>query len=156
MTSHLHVFEIPIDGAVEAFAVDGTPADSVGVALKSSLLRTRDFDLVVSGINRGDNVGLHVLYSGTVGAAREATCRGYPAIAFSLASHRARSEEDYAQAAGCAVAFIKVGICMYSFCMYSFCMYSFCMYSFCMYVFFLYVFFLYVFSYTCVFVIIYI
>ncbi|MGQ3393457.1 5'/3'-nucleotidase SurE [Blastomonas fulva] len=33
------------------------------------------FDLVVSGINRGDNCGLHVIYSGTVGAAREAACK---------------------------------------------------------------------------------
>ena len=33
------------------------------------------FDLVVSGINRGDNLGLHVIYSGTVGAAREAACK---------------------------------------------------------------------------------
>jgi hypothetical protein len=34
-----------------------------------------EFDLVVSGINRGDNAGLHVIYSGTVGAAREAACK---------------------------------------------------------------------------------
>lgn len=33
------------------------------------------FDLVASGINRGDNCGLHVIYSGTVGAAREAACK---------------------------------------------------------------------------------
>ena len=33
------------------------------------------FDLVISGINRGDNCGLHVIYSGTVGAAREAACK---------------------------------------------------------------------------------
>ena len=35
----------------------------------------RRVDLVVSGINRGDNAGLHVIYSGTVGAAREAACK---------------------------------------------------------------------------------
>ncbi len=33
------------------------------------------FDLVVSGINRGENCGLHIIYSGTVGAAREAACK---------------------------------------------------------------------------------
>lgn len=38
-------------------------------------LQGRRFDLVVSGINRGDNCGLHVIYSGTVGAAREAACK---------------------------------------------------------------------------------
>ena len=38
-------------------------------------LQNRDFDLVVSGINRGDNLGLHVIYSGTVGAAEEAAIK---------------------------------------------------------------------------------
>lgn len=38
-------------------------------------MQTQDFQLVVSGINRGDNCGLHVIYSGTVGAAREAACK---------------------------------------------------------------------------------
>ena len=38
----------------------------------------RNFDLVISGINRGDNCGLHVIYSGTVGAAREAACKVRP------------------------------------------------------------------------------
>ena len=41
---------------------------------------------MVSGINRGDNCGLHVIYSGTVGAAREAACKSVPAIALSLDS----------------------------------------------------------------------
>lgn len=38
-------------------------------------LQGRKFDLVAAGINRGDNCGLHVIYSGTVGAAREAACK---------------------------------------------------------------------------------
>lgn len=38
-------------------------------------MQVSKFDLVVSGINRGDNLGLHVIYSGTVGAAREAACK---------------------------------------------------------------------------------
>lgn len=42
------------------------------------LLQVTKFDLVVSGINRGDNLGLHVMYSGTVGAAREAACKVGP------------------------------------------------------------------------------
>lgn len=50
-------------------------ADSVMIALYGPLLRNPAFDLVVSGINRGDNCGLHVIYSGTVGAAREAACK---------------------------------------------------------------------------------
>lgn len=55
--------------------------------------------MVVSGINRGDNLGLHVIYSGTVGAAREAACKGVPALAFSLDSHVARSVEAFEEAA---------------------------------------------------------
>ena len=39
------------------------------------LLQSQEFDIVVSGINRGDNLGLHVIYSGTVGAAQEAAIK---------------------------------------------------------------------------------
>lgn len=42
---------------------------------QTALLQDINFDLVISGINRGDNCGLHVIYSGTVGAAREAACK---------------------------------------------------------------------------------
>eukprot|EP00955_Chlamydomonas_euryale_P026338 278335-Chlamydomonas_euryale.AAC.4 len=75
-------------GVVEAWAVDGTPADSVMLGLHSNCLKTRNFDLMVSGINRGDNCGRHVIYSGTVAAAREASCTGLPAMAFSLDNHK--------------------------------------------------------------------
>jgi hypothetical protein len=47
----------------------------VMIALYGPLLVSPSFQLVVSGINRGDNCGLHVIYSGTVGAAREAACK---------------------------------------------------------------------------------
>ncbi len=56
--------------------MEGTPVDSVMLALFSPCLKQgKEFDLVVSGINRGDNAGLHVIYSGTVGAAREGACK---------------------------------------------------------------------------------
>lgn len=42
---------------------------------RRGLMQSQDFDLVVSGINRGDNLGLHVIYSGTVGAAEEAAIK---------------------------------------------------------------------------------
>ena len=42
---------------------------------QTALVQDINFDLVISGINRGDNCGLHVIYSGTVGAAREAACK---------------------------------------------------------------------------------
>lgn len=66
------------------FSVDGTPADCVYVALNSEgRVLARRPDLVVSGMNRGLNLGNDVFYSGTVAAAREAALRGIPAIATS-------------------------------------------------------------------------
>jgi 5'-nucleotidase len=70
--------------AEREWAVDGTPADSVIVALHK-LLPERP-DLVISGINFGANLGENVYYSGTVGAAREAALHHIPALAMSLCS----------------------------------------------------------------------
>ena len=64
-----------------SFSVDGTPADAVYVALHHVLPAPPD--VVVSGINRGANMGFDVHYSGTVAAAREAALQGLPAIAVS-------------------------------------------------------------------------
>jgi 5'-nucleotidase len=64
------------------FAVDGTPTDCVKLAL-TGLLPLRP-DLVVSGINKGPNLGDDIIYSGTVSAAIEAALLGVPAIAVSL------------------------------------------------------------------------
>ena len=72
------------NGGSPAFAVNGTPADCVKLALLDLLGRTPD--LVISGLNRGANVGVNINYSGTVAAAREAALRGIPAIAASIAS----------------------------------------------------------------------
>jgi 5'-nucleotidase len=66
------------------FAVDGTPADSVYVALHAEQrFLPRWPDVVVSGINRGLNLGQDAFYSGTVAAAREAALRGVPSLAAS-------------------------------------------------------------------------
>lgn len=67
------------------FAVDGTPADCVYVALHHPKVLPRRPDLVVSGLNHGLNLGQDVFYSGTVAAAREGALRGIPAIAASAA-----------------------------------------------------------------------
>ncbi|MEO1091193.1 MAG: 5'/3'-nucleotidase SurE [Pseudomonadota bacterium] len=64
------------------FAVDGTPTDCVLLALQSIV--QGDVDLVLSGVNRGGNLGEDVTYSGTVAAAMEATLLDTPAIAMSL------------------------------------------------------------------------
>src|ERR671917_462984 len=63
-------------------AVDGRPADCVKLAVAKILPRPPD--LVVSGINSGANVGINVLYSGTVAAAIEAAFLGLPSVAVSL------------------------------------------------------------------------
>jgi 5'-nucleotidase len=66
------------------FALDGTPADCVYVALHAGdRLLPRRPDVVVSGINHGLNLGQDVFYSGTVAAAREGALRGIPAVATS-------------------------------------------------------------------------
>jgi len=66
------------------WAIDGTPADCVIVALHKLL--TEKPDLVISGINHGANLGENAYYSGTVGAAREAALHHIPAVAMSLCS----------------------------------------------------------------------
>lgn len=64
------------------YQCSGTPTDCVKLALDGLL--TKKPDLVVSGINHGDNASVSIHYSGTVGAALEACMKGIPAIAFSL------------------------------------------------------------------------
>ncbi len=66
------------------FAVEGTPADCVIAALLRILPEPPT--LVVSGVNRGLNIGEDILYSGTVAAASEAAVQGLPAIAVSARS----------------------------------------------------------------------
>src|SRR5260370_30154148 len=77
------------------WAVEGTPADAVIVALHK-LLPARP-DLVISGINHGANMGENVYYSGTVGAAREAALHHIPAVAMSLCARK--SAQNFANAA---------------------------------------------------------
>ena len=75
--------EVP--GAVKAYAVDSTPADCVRFAI---LGMHEQFDLVISGINRGLNIGRDIIYSGTVGAAMEAVALGTKALAISTEPER--------------------------------------------------------------------
>src|SRR6266568_8832396 len=76
------------------YAVSGTPADAVIVALHHLLPEKPD--LVVSGINPGGNLGENVYYSGTVAGAMEAVLHGVPSFAISLAS---RKSPDFSTAA---------------------------------------------------------
>jgi 5'-nucleotidase len=69
------------------FAVDGTPADCVYMAVHH-LMKDELPKLVLSGINHGPNLADDVIYSGTVAAAMEGVILGLPAIAFSLVTRR--------------------------------------------------------------------
>jgi len=84
------------------WAVDGTPTDCVNVAI-TQVLRGLP-DLVVSGINKGWNLGDDVTYSGTVAGALEAALLGVPAIAVSLKFTRGTFDFRYAAQAAAAMA----------------------------------------------------
>jgi 5'-nucleotidase len=75
------------------FAVDGTPTDCVNLAV-SGILPGRP-GLLVSGINKGANLGDDITYSGTVSAAIEGTLLGIPSLAISLASLTSRDRDAF-------------------------------------------------------------
>ena len=85
---------VPQVEGVQAFSVSGTPADSAIIAI-SGLFSDR-FDLVVSGINRGSNLGHDVYVSGTVGAAMQGYLHGIPSMAVSMYAYESL---DFAAAA---------------------------------------------------------
>jgi 5'-nucleotidase len=70
------------DGNLFGYAVDGTPADCIKIAVKSILEKKPH--LLISGINRGANLGGNIIYSGTVSAATEGTVYGVSSIAVSV------------------------------------------------------------------------
>ncbi|MHC4430074.1 MAG: 5'/3'-nucleotidase SurE [Planctomycetota bacterium] len=84
----LMVEQVRVNDRMTGLAVDGRPADCVKVALRALWQErfgpgTRP-DLTISGMNCGANVGINILYSGTVGAAVESAFLGVPALAVSL------------------------------------------------------------------------
>jgi 5'/3'-nucleotidase len=83
------------------FAVDGTPTDCVNIGVTQVLKRLPD--LVVSGINKGWNLGDDVTYSGTVAGALEAALLGIPAIAVSIRA--TRGDYDFSFAARAAALY---------------------------------------------------
>jgi 5'-nucleotidase len=91
------------------FSVDGTPADSIYVALHAGHVLPRKPDLVVSGMNHGLNLGQDVFYSGTVAAAREGALQGYVALAMS-AGEGADPASAAEMAAALAVATLAAGL----------------------------------------------
>jgi 5'-nucleotidase len=100
-TGHAFTFTMPlhyekknIKSGVEVFVVSGTPVDCVKFAI-SYLLPERP-DMVIAGLNIGENSGLSAFYSGTVAAAREGAFWDIPSIAFSLCQEGKRHAKEYA------------------------------------------------------------
>jgi 5'-nucleotidase len=83
----------------DRWAISGTPTDAVSLGIMG-LLKQKP-DLVVSGINKGGNMGDDLTYSGTVAAAMEATLMGVPAMAVSLAGQSFKYD-DFVHAAATA------------------------------------------------------
>lgn len=81
----LRVREVEKRDNIVAYSVAGTPVDCVKLALNSLIDRMPD--LMVSGINHGSNSAINVIYSGTMGAAIEASLHGIPSIGFSVDDH---------------------------------------------------------------------
>jgi len=96
-------FAVP---GVTAYATSESPSDSVAVALLGFI--SEPIDLVVSGINRGANMGQDLTYSGTVSAAFEAVIWHKPAIAFSLVD--SSETADYSAAAAIARQIVAQGL----------------------------------------------
>lgn len=86
---------VKFDNAELAYSISGTPADCTKIGLTVLKDKKIEVDVVFAGINMGANLGLDTLYSGTIGAAREASLNGYHAVAVSVSSHHA-SEFGYA------------------------------------------------------------
>jgi 5'-nucleotidase len=85
------------------YGVDGTPTDCVNIAI-TQVFNGRLPDLVVSGINKGWNLGDDVTYSGTVAGALEAALLGIPAMAISLAATRKEYSFSHSAAAAARIA----------------------------------------------------
>lgn len=105
LTEPITIKETSLEGLKsKAYSISGTPADCVRMGL--DLLAEGKIDLVVSGINRGYNIGTDVIYSGTVSAAIEASIYDIPSLAV---SQEINSEcEDYETAAKYALKVIDI------------------------------------------------
>ena len=80
----IEIKKVPFMDGVEAWQMDSTPADCVRFGIVGL---EREYDLVLSGINKGVNVGVDLVYSGTVAAIFEAARLGHRGIAFSTFPH---------------------------------------------------------------------
>jgi len=92
---------------LRVFSLDGSPCDCVIVSIDGGLkskIPEISPELCISGINRGPNLSVDVLHSGTVSAAREASIYGMPSIAASLATY---SHQNYSQSVDATISLIE-------------------------------------------------
>ena len=101
----IHVSETTLADNTPATSVGGSPADCIAMAALG--LIEWPPRIVVSGINRGPNVGQDITYSGTVTAALEATIQGIPAVAISFNNRHANDVEQYREAARLATIVVE-------------------------------------------------
>lgn len=94
----LRINQVHLADGTPAYSTDGAPADCVAVALLGFI--KEPIDLVVSGINRGANLGQDITYSGTIACTFEAAIFGKPGVAFSLDNRS--MEADYSASAEAA------------------------------------------------------
>ena len=90
---------------IKAYSISGTPADCVKIGIEA-IFKDINFDLVLSGINNGPNLGTDVIYSGTVSAAIEGFILNKPSIAVSYNKFKVK-REIYAEAAKYVVSLIE-------------------------------------------------
>ena len=107
--------DLTLPNGLRAIGLTATPASTVNIAIRNIVMPRPD--LVVSGINRGYNLGFSAYLSGTVGAAREAAMHGIPAIAASLPQAAPPSEYVYAaeEVFGVARRLKQYGLPAYTF-----------------------------------------
>ncbi len=89
----LHARKYKMDESIEAYSLSGSPTDCVKVGVEA-IFSDITFDLLVSGINRGPNLGSDIFYSGTVSAALEGLYLNIPSIALSNCSFE-DNKSDY-------------------------------------------------------------
>ena len=95
--------EVKFGSEFFGYAVNGTPADCVKLGIQA-ILKNKKVDLVLSGINKGANLGTDLMYSGTVSGALEGALMEVPSIAISSCS---TSNPNFASAAKVVIELIK-------------------------------------------------
>ena len=93
----LRLNRVDVFDDVDSYECTGTPVDCVKLA-KNVLLKNKQIDLCLSGINHGSNSSINIIYSGTMSAAMEASLEGITAIGFSLLDYSFNANFDASKA----------------------------------------------------------